>query len=204
MGKGSNAKAAPIGAPDNNEEISKLGFVDLLFAVAVDIGITHGFLKLRWVDAWSLPENGEMFKTFSLLLGFTTLVLSWIGYHKSIAQKPVHGSGRFIIDISLVLFYTVLLIKFDDFSAIVQLLAVIYTLYFVWDIFKVVEYSAMYNVDPHRIKRYAREWVSLLWAIVFGAFFVFKIMNVFSNETLIWLCFVGTIVYRLHKGKANS
>lgn len=178
-------------------------FIDPLFAVAVHIGFTHGLMNEKWLQEWRWPVAGENFGTF--FLGFLTLLTSWVGYHQSIRKKPVGSYARFVIDVVLVLLYAVLLVKYNDFRAVLLILVWIYWLFFVWDLFKVREYRALYD-EGGLLRRYHRELVTLVWAIVFTGIWVFNETRWFGigATTLYWFALVSTLLYRLNKTKYFS
>jgi hypothetical protein len=75
-------------------------FIDPLFAIALHIGLAEGLIKEQWFHDWSWPIGNAAFNFFVFLLGFLTIVLSWVGYHVSIRANPIRGYMRFVFDIS--------------------------------------------------------------------------------------------------------
>src|SRR5205809_4877864 len=104
---------------DRDKKTFGIDFLDPLFAVAIHIGFTHGVLEEPWFKEWRWPRGHETFDALVLLLAFGTVVLSWVGYHRSISLKPLRaedrmGLVRFILDVVLVSLYALLLVKFKD------------------------------------------------------------------------------------------
>src|SRR5438128_12697492 len=104
-------------------------FIDPLFAVAIHIGFTHGLAEEEWFKKWRLPHGDDAFNVFVLLLGFMTITWSWVGYHQSIARRPLQSQWRFIFDVAVVLMYIVILVQYRNFAAFLMALAAIYLLY---------------------------------------------------------------------------
>src|SRR2546429_2013869 len=147
-----------------------IDFIDPLFAVAIHIGFTHSVLDEAWFAEWRWPRGHERFDALVLLLAFCTVVLSWVGYHRSIALKPLRaedrmGFVRFILDVVLVSLYALLLVKFKDIDATLTLYVWIYALFLVWDICKVREHSQKYLASDPFGKRYRRELVTTFWFV---------------------------------------
>src|SRR6266536_1656257 len=112
----------------------RIDFIDPLFAIAVHLGIAESLATTVWFKEGRLPSSGdEMFPFFGFLLGMTTLVLSWVGYHQSIATKPLKGLVRFVIDILLVVGYAIILMQVDHFNVVVVGLVWTYGLFAAWD-----------------------------------------------------------------------
>lgn len=141
------------------------------------------------------------FDIAALFLGYTTVVLSWIGYHQSIREKPIRmdtraGFFRFIIDIGLLACYWLLLVKFENFWFVLLMLLVIYWVFVLWGRLKWEEYK---SEDTPQYCR--RRGVSTFWAIFFTAIFMvyWFAPNPYDLMFLI-AAYIGTILYRLHKG----
>jgi hypothetical protein len=179
----------------------KADFIDPLFAIAIHLGFAHGLINSKWFVDWRMPITGERLTAATFALGFLTLVLSWLGYHQSIKSKPLKGYGRFIIDVTLVVIYAMILVKFENLNAVLLLLAIVYLLYLLWDIFKINEYKEQYDLRLSRGKRYHREIVTAIW---FGWFLLIWILSntaIFDYQTLWIFAAIGTVGYRIHKSK---
>lgn len=177
-----------------------IDFIDPLFAVAISIGFTEGIMKEQWFRDWYMPKGDDTFNLFVFGLGFLTIVLSWLGYHESIKTKPLHGIGRFILDVLLVMVYAVLMVKFRDLGAVLFLIAIIYLLYILWDLFKVNEYPKQYKKEEKWWKRYRRELVTVVWFFIFALIWVIYIFGALNRETLLISAYVSIGLYRVNKG----
>jgi hypothetical protein len=181
-----------------------IDFIDPLFAVAIHIGFTHGVLEEPWFTEWRWPKGHETFDALVLLLAFWTIVLSWVGYHKSISLKPLRaedrmGFVRFILDIVLVTLYALLLVKFRDIDATLQLNVGIYFLFLVWDLCKVKEHKLMYApADPFG-KRYRRELVTTGWFVVFLGLLLLRTHCGLTDNATLGALWVATFMYRINK-----
>lgn len=178
-----------------------IDFIDPLFAVSVHIGLTEGIMNETWFHEMVWPSGKSTFTFLTFSLGFATLLLSWLGYHQSIKSRPmkrgIGGIFRFLLDVLLVVMYAVLLVQYRNFRAVLGLLAVIYAVFAVWDIFKIVENSGTYTKSGSFFKKYGREvvtgasttWFVLLWVLA----------DQFRPGLLLTLALVGTVGYRLAK-----
>jgi Protein of unknown function (DUF2934) len=130
-------------------------------------------LSESWVkDALSgkpiAPTYLELLDLGVFLVGLLTLLLSWFGIHVSLRANPIQSSGisgmiRFVLDVMLVLLYGVILIFFRQLHAVLLLLAIVYSLYVVWDLFKTFEYrTKFWNLEA--IKENQIKWLAgRLW-----------------------------------------
>jgi hypothetical protein len=173
-------------------------FIDPLFAVALNIGLLM-LMQSDWFAQWRLPRGHEVFDVSVFLLGMATIIASWEGYHQSIKSKPLHGLARFVLDVVLVLMYAVILVKYQNFEAVLFLLVVVYGLFILWDIAKVVEYGAEYDSKVGWFKRYRRELVTVFWFAVYLAIWLLETAGV-GDVVLLIGALVGVALYRLHKG----
>jgi hypothetical protein len=159
MARKSNSTEGKVLSENPNRSIF-IDFLDPLFAVAIGIGFQDGILKEEFVKDWKLPANDDAFNLLVFILGLFFVSLSWFGYHSSIKSKPIEGNIRFVLDIALVVLYIVLLFKFKDFGAFLTTLATIYSLFIIWDVFKVLEHPEKYSSNDNFIIRYIREIIT--------------------------------------------
>ena len=174
-------------------------FVDPLFAVAIHLGFAHGLLNELWFQYWRLPSGDEWLRVASFGLGMLTLVLAWIAYHSSIRKRPVKAFGRFSVDVTLVILYGLLLVKYADFKAVLLLLVLIYALYVMWDILKSMEYRTDYAKVGGWIKRYRRETITFGWFIAFIMLWWLYSRGHVGNVVALILAYIATIAHRINK-----
>lgn len=214
----------------NNGQSSKIAidFIDPLFAVVISISFTQVMLvKPSWLDSPGvlITEANERFILLTLLIGYVTIVLSWVGYHKSIRSKPIKidttpGFFRFIFDIVLLAGYWLLLVKFEVFGHVLVMLMLIHWTFVIWDQLKWWEYNAEDNEKIDKAKSEAdkrkakegkrrsqrRRGISTFWAIVFTVLWLVYWILGFHDGSLDlydWAFLVAasifTGLYRLHK-----
>src|SRR5262245_4102359 len=93
---------APTVFSQTKERSFLIDFIDPLFAVVIHIGFVEGLSHQKWLHARSIPSSTEDWANLLLFVaGFLTIVLSWVGYHKSIKKRPIEGDMRFILDVVL-------------------------------------------------------------------------------------------------------
>lgn len=188
-----------------------LDFVDPLFAVVISISFIGVMTKPWFTQYPSEWQASYVFNIVTLFLGYSTVVLSWVGYHRSIRSKPIKldtmpGFWRFVFDIVLLFLYWLILVKFENFWLVLMLLAIIYGVFVIWDVFKWREYKDVMELESHR-----RRGVSTLWAILFAALFMIywrvscadELPNV-KDWSFLALAYVATISYRLNKEHFRS
>src|SRR5574341_1250073 len=94
--------------PDNKKidiEQELVKFIDIVFSVIIG--------KSLW-DLLPSIVKGEVstFNIFVLFVSYWSVVLSWIGYHKSIklkAHKGIIGWVRFALDLLILIIYIILI-----------------------------------------------------------------------------------------------
>src|SRR5262245_4795259 len=121
-----------------------LDFIDPLFAIAIHISLVEGVMRTHWYLAWhqgrvDLPQltRSDVFNLFVLLLGYLFVFTSWVGYHRSVKNKPIKdetGAGyvRFIIDVVLLIVYAVMLAAFEHFVLVLTLIVISFLLFIFW------------------------------------------------------------------------
>jgi hypothetical protein len=201
----------PVVSP---KEVAGLDFLDFLFTVSMGIGLTPELLQLTFIkgllqEGWALgegryPNTEEWLHIFSFILGFLTLTLSWYGYHGSLEKHPhKYDSGkdmaRFVLDVVLVIFYGLMMVRFKNLTVVLVLLAIVFFVYSIWDAIKFYTpgfFDPAKPAENNEIKR--RIYVTWKWAtIVVGTLAV----NLMFNWE--WFCvmvaIVSVISYRLNK-----
>lgn len=183
-----------------------LDFIDPLFAVVISISFVEVMRRPWFAPASANFQSSFAFDIGVLLLGYFTVVLSWVGYHLSIRDKFIKietfpGFLRFIFDVVLLACYWLLLVKFENLWFVLLMLAIVYWVFVVWDQLKWWEYKGS---DTEKTRR--RRGVSTLWAILFtllfGLYWVLPLGDA-PLETGDWaflaLAYFATILYRVHK-----
>jgi hypothetical protein len=176
-----------------------ISLIDPLFAVAVHLGLSHGIFLETWFLTGHMPRRADAFGLATFCLGMLTLVLAWIGYHRSVYRRPVRAFGRFVVDIGLVVLYAVLLVQYHHFTVCLFLLAMIYLLYAIWDILKAIEYRTEPSSAPPLLYRYGHETGSIMWFVIFASIYVLAGKTIIHPIVPLVLAFAATIVHRVNK-----
>jgi hypothetical protein len=122
---------------NDNIDPSKGQFIDPMFAVVIAAAVAETIVV--WVKGNSVPS---FFQVCIVTLGYVNLLLSWFGYHKSIAKAPIKGSLRFITTVALLPLYLLSIILFEkDFISIAIVYSLVFFLWSCWEYFKYIEYG---------------------------------------------------------------
>jgi hypothetical protein len=183
--------------PDNFYPFA-ITFIDPLFAIALHLGFSHGLFLENWFKEWRKPTGPEVFSIGVFTLGFVTIALAWLGYHRSISRKPLRGLARFAIDVLLVMIYAAVLMKFNNFGAVLLLLSLTYLLYLFWDLAKLLEYRAEYKALTFS-KCYGGVFVDLFWFVIFLALTTAYAKQYLSNGALLTCAFIACFGHRVNK-----
>src|SRR2546427_811692 len=76
----------------------------------------------------------QRFHLAGLVLGYVTIILSWVFYHRSIIRNPIRvenrdGFLRFLFDIMLLVLYWLLLVEFDSVVFQLELVLLIFLVF---------------------------------------------------------------------------
>jgi hypothetical protein len=187
-------------------------FIDPLFAVALSLNFEE-LKNEAWFTDWSLIAHSPqtLFVFLTLVLAWATVILSWVGYHRSIKTNPIRvrtlpGWWRFILDVLLLIFYSVLLIKYADFKRELRVLAIVFFFFVLWDRFKKMEHPRKdYPDDEAWNKAGQQRGVTVVWFVFFLFLTIFYSLHPPQSryECEDWLLLVaalaGTFLYRAHK-----
>lgn len=186
-------------ATPNQPKDYKIDFIDPLFAVALHIGLVEGLMHENWFRETRMPAGDEEYQAWGFFLSLLTVVLSWMGYHESIKTKPLRGWGRFLVDVVLVLLYAVLLVKYHHLSTLLPLLVVVYMLFVLWDILKVMEYWPDYKQESRIATRFQGKIVTVIWFVFFLLILMVNSYGICGKGISIFLAYISTLLYRIHK-----
>ena len=195
----------PGNATDRQRPSDSVTFIDVLFAVVVSLGLSQ-IMKQTWFNPTSsnfVPAYA--FEIFVVLIGYSTLLLSWWGYHRSIRRRRTYEGGRlsvsmFVVDILILVGYWLLLVKFESLLFVLCVLTTIYVLYVCWDCLRARQESET------RPDQWRRRGVTVLWALfLLIALLGYASLKIDSSPpTLTHLAFalwahVVNFAYRFHK-----
>ena len=99
-----------------------IDFIDPLFAVVLNVSFAQVYLEPWFRDFRRISTEPYLFYCSTLVLGYLTVIFSWVGYHRSIRTKWIDverrpGRRRFFYDILLLIAYFVLLVSYDNFRS---------------------------------------------------------------------------------------
>ena len=194
----------PEGENDRQYSSDSLTFIDVLFAVVMSLGLAQ-IMTLPWFK--SEPGSAApaiAFEILVILIGYSTLLLSWWGYHRSVRRRRIPsgvvGIAIFVVDILILGGYWLLLVKFKNFLVVLCVLLAIYLLYVCWDLLW------WHKQRPEGSQQWRRRAVTILWTVLLGAIFIiYQVLSLcgFPTTPLNWIFVVlahsVNIMYRLHK-----
>ena len=205
MGSNDRRSENPGGEVEGQDPSASVTFVDVLFAVVMSLGLAQ-IMTRPWFK--SMPEaaaSGIAFEILVILLGYSTLLLSWWAYHKSIKRRRLTGGlvgqSIFAVDILLLVGYWLLLVKFESFLFVLCVLLAIYLLYVCWD-------TLWWLKQPPETapKEWRRRAVTILWTTLLGAiFFTYLALSLCGSPAtpvdwiFVVLAHLVNILYRVHK-----
>lgn len=193
----------------------RVDLIKRLFAVTISVGfatrfsltvfnpayIDHSALKLGLLTAehW---RDGVL-----LIISMIAVILSWEGYLKAVGSSPLEDRSRFYIDIALVFFYLMLMLSSQIFHLWFHLLVLIFVLYFIWDIARIV--AARNDMRQRAASRPLFAASISITAVWLGFFALLDLAVYFSYVRVVddWLAFVGgaasalagIVLYRVDK-----
>lgn len=153
-----------------------------LFAVAISVGFATSLAGMPWVRDGVFPKPEEWPQLAILATALIATVLSWDGYLLSIDGKPLGSFWRFTIDVVLVFIYMFLLLTSKHDHIWLRTLALIFILYFLWDVFTVKEYPRNYDLRDN----IADKDVKSAFGIYFGGVLNRAAVNRGPVITLVW------------------
>jgi hypothetical protein len=211
MEDGPNAQEKVKCEATGRDSRTAIDFIDPLFAVVLNVSFAQIYLEPWFRDFNKIFTEPYFFYCSTLALGYLTVILSWVGYHRSIRTKWIDvethpGRRRFFFDILLLIAYFVLLVSYDNFRRELLVLAVINLFFVIWDYYKQQEWPEAKEPDrDKRLNSAARRGISVFWLIVFSslaaAYFFCPPTVRFCTEdwVILALAILFTIFYRLHK-----
>lgn len=105
-----------------------------IFAVVVSVGFAGALAQAQWIQDQRFPDASEWQSVLCLGAGLILIVSSWEGYNRHRAKTDAY-LPIFCIDLVLVLLYLVILLLSSNAHALLRLVAIVFGLYAIWDIF---------------------------------------------------------------------
>ena len=196
---------APLKKRDPGDQIA-LDFIDPFFATVIGISLAQIYnspcFQLRYVGI-CLTHGTTVFHLLTLLLGYLTVIWSWIGYHLSVRKHQIvithrFGAWRFWLDIALLISYLFLLVKYQHFLVVMILLALIFLVFGAWDQCKFKEYEHEFKDGSQQgIDAAQRRGVTALWAILFVILMIVAWIHESSGSPGLkdWIVLVLAIIF---------
>jgi 5'(3')-deoxyribonucleotidase len=151
--------SAPRFRVDSSISDSFVRLVDVIFGVIM----AQGFVIYRS----EITEPSFSVGNGSLILVYATIVLSWIGYHKSTVGYPYNKTlwsrFRLFLDILILVLYAYLVFVAENFAAVLIGLVAVFLLYAITGAIRIVEWKD---------KKVGKPGLSILFAIAFSLEFV--------------------------------
>jgi len=146
--------------------------IALSFDVAKDL-----FIPIQ--HFWATYENFE--NGVALLLVYVVIISGWIGWTKSIIDKPhklnVYGNSRFVLDLFLgfLSFYLIQLAKpeyFQEFNQVfIWVMPGIFITYMIWDSIKYREYNLKDKAREIQTNRITKTLYGLIIVLIISLFY---------------------------------
>ena len=126
-------------------EMSKI-YVDmirLLFEIV--LGLSFTLLTRHTSEGgfreWFVDPLTNLSGILTLVLIYTLIITSFVGYHQSTKSFPILKPWRFVIDIALLFLYFVAIVVAQKFQDVLLVFVTIFFLYVIWNSVRVIEYT---------------------------------------------------------------
>jgi len=194
-----------MAATNNEPDRIAIDFIDPLFAVVLNVSFAQILLQSWFRDLTEiLRDHHVLFYVGTLALAYATVILSWIGYHRSIQTHPISvksraGRWRFLLDVLLLVAYFFLVVSYNNFRRELWTLVVIFFLFFGWDQFKRMEWPE--EQEPG----VARRGVTVFWFLAFLLVALFYSLHPptethgYEDWFVLGVTIISTLLYRSHK-----
>lgn len=196
--------------------------IDIIYAFIIG----QSFLQLDslFIPISTIFEFHKLVDIGALFLAYFITIIGWIGYHKSIMNRP-HigrlGNMRFSVDLFIVflVYYLIRLAsptsKVPYYDTFIWLIPVLFSTYLVWDTIKFFEYRNQSDEKRVEPKRLGITALFLGVVILSGLAYYLLIPTLTTNPQNFWnnktildtifipIAFTITIFYRLKKWKVE-
>jgi hypothetical protein len=118
--------------------------IDIVFGVVVATSLAAAFGNKLLDSVPSLQQIATLANA-SLIVGYTAIILSWVGYHKMIEYDPYKmsswGNARFAVDVIIVFVYTFMIYSVNSFTLFLSAFPLAFFLYAFGGILRNKEYG---------------------------------------------------------------
>lgn len=177
-------------------ELSKIyvSLIDLLFAVV--LGQSFVIISDKnMLPSWIADPITSMPLIFNVLLVYTLIITSWVGYHKSVNKLPIRSVYRFITDIILLFLYYIAFKYVNSIVSLSIIFSLIFILYFIWNLLR---YYVDYKEERTRWNLKTRTGQAFAFTFAFSglAIAVYLFKHYFIRDFAAFGIFFLLILYR--------
>jgi hypothetical protein len=191
------ADSAPGNASTQTSGVG-LSFLDILFTAAIGFGFSGaggkgGLAQEDWLTNGNMPVGSDWINLGTLVLGFLTTALSWFGYRRSLTRQTLKYDNpwampRFVVDVTIIALYGILILSFKHFSIVIALMCVIFALYAVWSAISMLAREAGHHPRSN-----------LFFCLLFLVIFVMNLAAPSNLPVWIGLSICLTVCYRIDR-----
>ena len=175
-----------------------LRLADIIFGVI----IAASFISFRE----DLIPFDFSFRNMMLLVSYLIVVLSWVGYHKAVAEKPHKGWTRFAIDLVLLFLYFYLIFT-ENVEEFLLVTIGMFFLYLLWVAKRKFEYPPKPGHESRleSAKIYRSLAAFIISTIMYNLYVIYVPTNptwiFYDAEVIDWLAIISVlilnVVYRI-------
>ena len=164
--------------------------IDIIFGVI----LAQGFVIYRG----AITNPSISIEDGSLVLVYATIILSWIGYHKSVIGYPYNMSPwsriRLTADILILVLYSYLVFVAQSLTPVLGGLVVVFVVYAITGLVRIIEWKD---------RKVSLPWLSLIFAGLFTVELYLSASHpdVSASTILLFLAFATLLLYRGARGK---
>ena len=197
----SSAQQASPAAQASHVDPTTGQFVDPLFATVFAGALAETLVV--WVKDRRMPDG---FAIGVVSVGYTNLLLSWFGYHKSVLKRPIKGGLRFMITVALLPAYLLTIMIFSEasFRYNAAVYGATFFLWTVWEYLKSIEHGLGRTFRGLLIRPY-NIMVFFAAGFAFGARYGAKdlwFIN-YANELSLGMIALAIVVLRVSKAMTD-
>ncbi|MFW9876106.1 MAG: hypothetical protein ACFFG0_23635 [Candidatus Thorarchaeota archaeon] len=163
---------------------SYLRLIDSIFGLTLTYGI------ILYKEIIQDPISTFSPKTLTLILVYNVIILSWMGYHKSISKYPykplIWGKIRVFLDILIVFLYAYILFNIEFLEKVILGIAIIYGFYFLGGFVRIREWGD---------KRVSRPILSFAFIDVYLIFYIILLYTENINDIIKSILIILNIIF---------
>ena len=124
-----------------------------LVAVVISVGFASQIVSLQLIAWWEKGPSSHdphVAQLVRLATGLLIILLGWDWYERDIEEMPLTGIKRFLLDAVIVLAELVVLLSSGDGRLWSSVLALVFALYFLWDILAIIDHPSAFALTAPR------------------------------------------------------